>query len=180
MKNFVTGAFLIFAALCLSAAGAHAQVDPAAAAQDGSAQDSSRRGEGWGKRHRGGRGEHGGFRGGRLRALRELDLTDAQREQLRAIGRKFQESNQEERAELRRLWALKRDGGELTPEQQARTRELIDTLSQTGRSIEQEMLGVLTPEQRARLEQLRQEREQRREERRQRRRERRDRVTPES
>lgn len=177
MKNFVTGAFLIVAALCLSAAGALAQVESAATAQDGLAQDSSRQGEGWGKRHR---GEHGGFRRGRLRGLRELDLTDAQREQLRAIGRKFQESNQEERAELRRLWALKREGGELTPEQQARTRELIDTLSQTGRGIEQEMLGVLTPEQRAHLEQLQQERKQRREERRQRRRERRDRVTPES
>ncbi len=181
MKIFVTRAFLIFAALGLSAAGALAQADSTATPQDGAAQDSTRRSGRWGRRHRGERGDRRELRGdGKLRGLRDLDLSDAQREQLRAIRQKLQDSHRQERTELRQLWRLKKDGGELTPEQQARSRQLIDTLSQTGQSIEQEMLGVLTPDQRTRLEQMQQERRQQRDERRQRRRERREQRTPES
>ena len=181
MKKSMTRAFLVFAALGLSAAAAPAQGDSTATRRDGASQDSTPQSERWGKRHRGRRGEHGereASRGGKLRGLRDLDLTDAQREQLRAIRQKFQDSNRGERAELRQLWRIKKEGGELTPEQQARSRELINTVSQTGRSIEQEMLGVLTPEQRTRLDEMQQERKQQREERRRRRRERREQTTP--
>lgn len=174
MKKFFTRAVLTLAVAACCAGVAPAQGVPAP--QDES-EAGARRGERMGRRHRGPRGERPGHKGrrGKLRGLRQLDLSDAQREQLRAIREKYHDHNQQERTELRALWKIRKDGGQLTPEQEARSRELIHTLRRTGESIEQEMLGVLTPEQRTQLEQNRKEFEERREERRQRRQELRER-----
>ncbi len=123
-------------------------------------------------RHGGPMGKGHGMRHGRfmeLRGLHRLNLSDDQREQLRALAERHREANKEERAELRELMRLRREGGELTPEQQARAQQLHETLRAAGESHRQEVLSILTPEQRTQLEQMRNEARQRREEFRQRR-----------
>lgn len=176
MKIFLKRAFLTFAAASLCASAALAQ-DSTNKGRDDSAQDGRPSPEGREGRHGRRRGWRRGrqeFRGPALRGLREIDLTDAQREQMRAMRERYKDANRAEREELRALWRLRKEGTPLTPEQQARTRVLIDALSQTGRNIEREMMSVLTPEQQTRLQQMQEERRKLREERRRLRRERRE------
>ena len=119
------------------------------------------------------RGPHkmGGERhGGGLRLLRQLNLSDAQRQQIRGIHESYAKRTEAQREELRQLSHAKREGGELTPEQHSRARQLRTDLRATSESLHGEVLGVLTPEQRTQLEQLMKERKQRHEEFRQRRR----------
>jgi Spy/CpxP family protein refolding chaperone len=104
-----------------------------------------------------------------MRGLHNLNLTDAQREQIRAAAQRLRESNKAEREELRALMQTRRQGGELTPEQQARARELMQSMRASRESLHNELLTTLTPEQRTQLEQMQAERKQRREEFRQRR-----------
>lgn len=128
-----------------------------------------------GKHRRMGRGGHGPrMRGHGLRGLRQLDLSDAQRQQFRSIREAHQNRTKAQRDELRQLFKTRRQGGTLTAEQEARARQLHDELRQTGEAVHGEMLAVLTPEQRARLENFRQEQKERREEFRNRRRQMRD------
>jgi Spy/CpxP family protein refolding chaperone len=93
-----------------------------------------------------------------MKLMRGLDLSDAQREQMRAVRERYRQSTQAQREELRQLFRTKRQGGQLTPEQEARARQLRAELRQTRERIHADMLGLLTPEQRTRLEQLKQER----------------------
>ncbi len=60
----------------------------------------------------------------------------------------------------------RRNGGTLTPEQEARARELHAQLRANAEKLHGEMFNVLTPEQRAQLKQEREQFKQRREERR--------------
>jgi Spy/CpxP family protein refolding chaperone len=101
-----------------------------------------------------------------LRGLRRLELTDAQRQQFRSIRESQRQRTHAQREELRQLLQTRRRGGTLNAEQEARASQLRQELRQTGESAHGEMLGVLTPEQRTRLEQQREERKARREERR--------------
>jgi Spy/CpxP family protein refolding chaperone len=101
-----------------------------------------------------------------LRGLRRLDLNDAQRQQFRSIREGHRQRTHAQREELRQLFRARRQGGTLSAEQEARARQLQQELRQTGEAIHGEMLGVLTPEQRTRLEQQGEERKARREERR--------------
>jgi Spy/CpxP family protein refolding chaperone len=134
---------------------------------------------GWTQDGVGRRGERAGRRAGKarqrmarrhrmdLRGLRgQLDLTDAQRRQLRALRQNAHGANKDERAELRRL---RRQEDTLTPEQQARAQALHEQLRANGEARRQQFLSVLTPEQRAQLEQQKSEMRERREERRRRR-----------
>ncbi len=100
------------------------------------------------------------------RALKGLNLTDAQREQLRAIHERNGEGFKTQRTELRQLMETRRNGGTLTPEQEARARELHAQLRANAEKLHGEMFNVLTPEQRAQLKQEREQFKQRREERR--------------
>ncbi|MDQ3472553.1 MAG: hypothetical protein M3447_02325, partial [Acidobacteriota bacterium] len=68
----------------------------------------------------------------------------------------------------------KRFAGTLTPEDEARVQSLRREIRDSMQGIRAEMEAVLTPEQRARLEQLKSERKERRDERREHRREHRD------
>ena len=105
-----------------------------------------------------------------LRALQRLNLTDAQRERMRAAAHSLREANKDERAELRELMILRRGGGQLTADQQARARSLTQSLRESRKGLRQEMLGALTDEQRTQLEQWKKERRERREQLRQQRR----------
>ncbi|HEX8068444.1 MAG TPA: Spy/CpxP family protein refolding chaperone [Pyrinomonadaceae bacterium] len=120
--------------------------------------------------HKGhGRGQKGfgrerrGFHGG---GLRQLNLTDAQREQIRAIHQRYAQTYAPQREELRTIMQARRAGGTLTAEQEARARELHEQFRANGEKLHAETLAVLTPEQREQLKQLHEQRQQRREERR--------------
>ena len=159
MKRFLTGIGLTLGLVASLAAGVFAQEQPPAP-QGGQGQ-VERRGP-WGpKGHRGpGAGRHGHG----MRAFGQLNLTDAQREQIRALRESHRQSTQAQRDELRQIFETRRQGGQLTTEQQARVQQLHAELREAGKRMHDEIVNnVLTAEQRARLEQLKQEREARRE-----------------
>ena len=146
-----------------------------------------------GRRHMGregreGREGRGGQRAGR-RALGRLNLSDAQREQLRAVESRYAEGFRAKREELRGITSARRGGGTVTPAQQARARQLREEIRASSDKMREEIRALLTEEQRTQLQSRRDElrgrrerlrgdrdelREQRRSERRERRREQRN------
>lgn len=154
----------MLAALALTAV-TYAQQKPASTQEKiGIGQEGPREG----RRH-GRLGRHRGFAG-----MRELDLTEEQRQQQRAIMQRQLENTRAQREELFKL-REKRIAGTLTPEDEARVQSLRRDLRDSMQSIRTEMESVLTAEQRTRLEQLKNERKARRDEMREHRRERRER-----
>jgi len=125
--------------------------------------------------HREGR-RHGRMGGpGRLGFMRELNLTEEQRSQQRAIVERHLASTKGQREELFKL-REKRIAGTFTDEDIARVKALRQEMHDSTEGIRTEMEGVLTTEQRARLEQLKAERKARHEEMRERFQERREAV----
>lgn len=131
-------------------------------AQSSNEQSGSQKpGEGkghFGRRH----GHHGrGMRGGMFRAL---NLTDAQKAQMKQIGQSYRERTQPLRQELR----SKMQGLRL-PDQGGAFNEALatQTLTETAAlraklmgerfKLRQEMAAVLTPEQKAKIEQMREQ-----------------------
>lgn len=125
-----------------------------------------RRGRGFGRGEMG--GKHHGHRGpGKmLHALHQLDLSDAQKEQVRTIMESKRAGFEQNREQLRELGRAKHEGT-ITAEQQAKLDELRAQMKQNAEAVHQQVLGILTAEQRTKLDQLKAEREKRREERRQ-------------
>ncbi len=115
----------------------------------------------------GGRGKHRfGRRGGmRMGGFRGLNLTEAQRAQMKSIM-EANRPNESVRTEMRTLMQAKRDGT-ITPEQQERARTLKAQGREKAGLVRQQMLAVLTPEQVQQMEQRKLEMKQRWEERRQ-------------
>jgi Spy/CpxP family protein refolding chaperone len=116
-------------------------------------------------RREGMRGRRGmARRGGRGQLLRELNLSEEQRQQGRAIMRRRLEGTKSQREELFKL-REKRIAGTFDAGDEARAKALhqeIRTAMQGGRT---EMAGLLTAEQKAKLETLKQERKARMEQR---------------
>lgn len=140
----------------------------AAIAQDSTTpapKDDAAKGEKFGRKGHG-RGLHGGKFGDRgMRGLRGIELTDAQKEQIKAI----REANKPDQAvfeEIRTLRQAKRDGT-LTAEQTERMKALKDQARQKGEAVRGQIEAILTPEQKQQIEQRKQEWQKRREERRQ-------------
>jgi periplasmic protein CpxP/Spy len=159
--------FAVLALLALSAV-TYAQQKPASTQEKmGSAQEGPREG----RRH-GRMGRQRGFAG-----MRELNLTEEQQQQQRAIVQRQLGNTKAQREELFKL-REKRFAGTLTPEDEARIQSLRREIRDSRQSIRTEMEGVLTVEQRARLEQLKSERKARRDEMRGQRRERREHREP--
>jgi Spy/CpxP family protein refolding chaperone len=137
-------------------------------AQDSSAntqQDSTRkerkferRGDGF----RGVKGMRGGKHGGdrmMMRGLRQLNLTDAQKEQIKTIH----ESNKPNQAlfeEVRGLMQNRRDGS-ITEQEQNRVKEIRTQMRASAEQTHNAVLAVLTAEQRTQLEQLKQQKRER-------------------
>ena len=153
-----------------------------AAAQDSSSSSDSQnstqkqerreRRNGWGKRNGGGKFGKGMRRGFGMRGLRQLNLTDAQKEQVRSI----MQANRPDKAQfeaIRPLIEAKRNGT-ITEDQKAQLKAFRQERKQKGEQIRSQILNVLTAEQRTQLEQLEAERKQRRELRKQQRQERRN------
>ena len=118
-------------------------------------------GRGMGGRHHGPRGP-----GKMLHALHQLDLSEAQKEQVRTIMESKRAGFEQNREQLRELGRAKHEGT-ITAEQQAKLDELRAQMKQNGEAVHEQVLGVLTAEQRTRLEQLKADMDKRREERRQ-------------
>jgi protein CpxP len=105
-------------------------------------------------------GRHAGV--GRL--MRELNLSEEQRQQARAIMQSRMESTKAQREELFRL-REKRIAGTFSADDEARAQALHQEIRTAMEGVRTEMQAVLTAEQKARLEQLKQERKERMEQR---------------
>ncbi|MCA1633271.1 MAG: Spy/CpxP family protein refolding chaperone [Acidobacteria bacterium] len=156
MKRFLSGVGLTLVLLTSLAATAFAQETQAPSPQGNPEKAQKHRRMGGPHGPRMGRRAHG------LKGLRQLDLSDAQRQQIRSIHESVRKRTEAQRNELRQLLGAKRQGGAMTAEQEARARQLRDELRQTGEAVHGEVLAVLTAEQRTRLEQLREEHKERR------------------
>jgi Spy/CpxP family protein refolding chaperone len=158
--------FLIFAGLTLGLAASlplvSAQQQQQQQTPPSGAQEQERTGpsghRGRGRKHRGMGGKHAAG----MKALRRLNLSETQQGQVRAIREATRQRTETQRRELHQLFQTRRSGGQLTAEQQARAEQLIAELRSTEKSAHQDILNVLTPEQRAQLEQFKQERKARR------------------
>jgi periplasmic protein CpxP/Spy len=115
---------------------------------------------------RGGEGFGGGMhRGGAFAMLRGIELTDAQKAQVKTIL----ESNKPDQAALDQMKSLRearRNGTQLTADQKAQLKATRQAQAAKMKSVHEQILNVLTPDQRAQLDQRRQQMEQRRQQRR--------------
>ena len=98
-----------------------------------------------------------GLGGGRGHLLREINLTDEQREQGRAIMQRQLESTKAQREELFKL-REKRIAGTFAAEDEARAKALHQEIRAAMEAGRTEMAEVLTAEQKTRLEELKKER----------------------
>ena len=115
-------------------------------------------------REKGGREDFGGKHGDGMRMFRDLNLTEAQKTQIKSI-REANKPNPETMQELRTLAQAKHDGT-ITADQQARLQTLRTQAHEKGQSAHEQIEGVLTAEQKAQIKQRRQEMKQKGEERR--------------
>ena len=96
-------------------------------------------------------------RPGSGRLLKELNLSEAQQQQRRAIAERRLETVKAQREELMKL-REKRVAGSLSAEDGARARALREEIRSAMQGARAEMESVLTTEQKARLEELQKER----------------------
>jgi Spy/CpxP family protein refolding chaperone len=94
---------------------------------------------------------------------RELNLTEEQRQQKRAIIQRHLEGTRAQREELSKL-RQKRVAGTFTAEDETRAKALHQELQDSIKEIRDEVNGILTPEQRSKLEQIETKRKARHEE----------------
>ena len=90
-------------------------------------------------------------------ALRELNLTDEQVQQQLVIAQRHVESIKSQREELSTL-REKRMQGTFSADDEARAKALRQEIDNSRRRMLTEIEGILTPEQRTRLEQIKSER----------------------
>jgi Spy/CpxP family protein refolding chaperone len=102
--------------------------------------------------------------GGMGHMLRELNLSEEQRQQGRAIMQRRLQSTKTQREELFKL-REKRIDGTFTAEDEARAKALHQEIRTAMQGVREEMAGLLTAEQRAKLEQMKKERKERMEQR---------------
>jgi len=106
------------------------------------------------------RGPRGGGPEGMLREFRDLNLTDAQKAQIKSIL----DANKPDQATMDQMKALRearQNGTALTDDQKAQFKALRQQQTEKMRSVHEQVMNVLTPEQKAQLEQKRQEMKQR-------------------
>jgi len=154
------GAFGVFAS---------AQTTETPKADGTKAEKHERRGGEFGKRGGMRRGGHG-MRGG-MGMLRGIELTDAQKEQIKAIH----EANKPDPATLDLMKSIRetrKAGGTITEDQKAQLKQLREGRKSKMEAVHQQILGILTPEQKTQLEAKKAEMQKRREEFRQKRQER--------
>src|SRR5262245_18834353 len=116
-----------------------------------------------------GQGEFGGYRGHHGRGMRgaifrQLNLTDAQKAQMNQIHQSYRERTQPLRQELRaKMQALRQANQGGTFNEALATQTLTETAPLRAKlmgenfKLRQEMMAVLTPEQNAKIEQMREQ-----------------------
>ncbi len=145
--------------LSLATAGA-AQQPQGVPAPGESGRESVERME---RKQRGPQGEHRGAHGPALFRLEgELALTEVQKEQLKAIHTRHFEATKSLREELFTL-REKRRAGTLTEQDGARATTLHQEIRASMEAVKNEVEGILTPAQRARVEEMKLARKERRE-----------------
>lgn len=109
-------------------------------------------------------GRDGFGRHGKMRGLAGIELTEAQKDQIKQIH----EANRPDAAVVEELKAIHeaRRAGTLTEDQKNRVKALREQMRTKGESVRQQVLAVLTAEQRQQLETRKAEMQKRREERR--------------
>jgi Spy/CpxP family protein refolding chaperone len=116
------------------------------------APDNQVQGEGTGRlgrpHRRMGHGRDDLFQG-----FHELNLTEAQKQQQRTIIGNYLENIRPQREELFKL-REKREAGTFTPEDAARVQTLRKQIRESMQGAESELTAILTPDQRAKLEEL--------------------------
>jgi periplasmic protein CpxP/Spy len=169
LRNKLAGMGLSLGLVLCSGAVAFAQQTGSTAPAATTTTTQQQEWPGHGQRRRGegkrGEGRRGHEMGGMMRMLHELDLTDAQKQQARAIMERFRASTQTQREELSKL----HDRGEqstMSPEERTRAEQLHNEMRASMKQMHTELLAILTPEQRTKLEQRKQEFKERRKERR--------------
>ena len=136
----------------------------AASAQDTPAVKEPGRGDRVERKGFGHRGGHrAGFRG--MRGFMGVELTDAQKAQIKQIH-EANRPDEATRAELKTIHEARRNGT-ITEDQKARVQAIRDQMRTRQESVRQQVLAVLTPEQRQQIETRKAEMKQRMEERRQ-------------
>jgi len=151
-RTKITLAGLALALVTASAAGAQTQ-QPQSPTQNPTPGTDNQRRLGRDQERRGMRK----FGRAPLAGLRELNLSDEQQKQVRAIMERNVNNTKALREELRTL-GQKRFEGTLTPEEQARAKDLHQQMAQSMKSAMIEVQGILTAEQKTKLEEFRQER----------------------
>ena len=91
--------------------------------------------------------------GGMMRGIRQLDLTDQQKQQARSIMQTQGQGTQAQRQEMRQLMQ-KRRAGPLTAQEEARAKELRQQLMKSRQDARTQLMTVLTAEQKAKLEEM--------------------------
>lgn len=159
LKFRLTSVFAVALAVSGFTVAASAQ-DAAPAAKEKGAMHE--KGEGRGSHMGGEKGKRGGGMG--LRGLRGIELTAAQKEQVRAIYQ-ANPPDKSKMEEMRSLMEAKR-AGTLTPEQKETFKAFRENRRAKAEQLRSQIDAILTPEQRQQVEAKRQEMKQRREERR--------------
>ena len=156
LSSLITVALAVFAFAAIASAQ-----DNSTTTQPDNSQKQERH---WGK-HRDGEGFGGMRRGGGMRELQGLNLTDAQKAKIKSIH----DTNRPDDATMQQMKTLidAKRGGTITPEQTEQLKTLRKQQRDKMESVHQQVLAVLTPEQRQQLDQKREEMKKRWEERRQ-------------
>jgi Spy/CpxP family protein refolding chaperone len=90
---------------------------------------------------------------GSLRILRQLDLTEAQAAQARTIIENHMQATKSQREELMRL-REQREQDAPQADSSSRARELRQQLQESAKNMRAQLLTILTPDQRARFDQM--------------------------
>jgi Spy/CpxP family protein refolding chaperone len=149
----LTSAALVLGLLTAFCAIVQAQQTGTQNPQNPSEAPGRERGEDRGFRR--GPGRDGGFGPG---FLRELNLTDDQKQKVRAIIQQNFANSKATREELRQL-GEKRQQGTLTTDEEARARTLHEQMRASMKETETKIASILTPEQKVKVEELRKERQ---------------------
>jgi Spy/CpxP family protein refolding chaperone len=161
LQRKLTGIGLTLGLVLTFGVAAFAQ-DGASQQQDNGAQQQGPFGGRGGKRRGGGGGRRGP--GAMMRLMKQLNLSDAQQQQIHAIHERLQANVKPQREEMRRL--RESSQGQPSADTVARIEALHTEMGRAMRATHEEILAVLTQEQRTQLEQLVRERKARHEERR--------------
>jgi Spy/CpxP family protein refolding chaperone len=125
-------------------------------------QDASKQEKHSGKRG----GKHNGNKGEfAMHGLKKLNLSDAQKEQFKALKEQNKSQFAPQREEMKTLASKKRDGI-ITADEETRLKEMKVQMMANGKKMHEEMMNILTPEQKTQLEQMKTERREKMKERR--------------